>query len=304
MVDLKHELQQLADDAARQARPMAVGEVIQAGDRRHRRIILTDAMTGAGALGRAHSGRWRSASVAGLVAALTGALIAVVVPSGSAARAPRVITVADLANLAATAAAKQPDIRPDQWIYRKTLNNAWGGGRAGLRIVTSEMWSTADGSEQAFYSHGKLVVERSADLPQATDIPYRSLGSLSASPHALLARFACRADSPLPRCQSAFIIIGMMLTNWAMRPSITANLYHALADIPGVKVEMKVADLAGRSGIAFAYPLGHRIVQEIILNKRTYTYMGSYFGVNVPASKADGQALLRQARVSGPGIRP
>jgi hypothetical protein len=65
-----------------------------------------------------------------------------------------------------------------------------------------------------------------------------------------------------------------------------------------------VVDLAGRSGIAFAYPLGHRTVQEIILNKRTYTYMGSYFGVNVPASQADGQALLRQALVPGPGVRP
>lgn len=303
MVDLKDELQQLADDAARQTRPMAVAEVIRAGDRRHRRIILADALTGAGTLRRARSSR-PSAAAAGLVAVLAGALIAAVVSSGSALRAPRVITVADLANLAATAAARQPDIRPNQWIYRKTLDNAWGGGPTGLRIGTSETWSTADGSEQAFYFHGKLIVERSSRFPQPTNIPYKSLASLSASPYALLARVGCSADSPLPRCQGAFTIIGMMLTNWAMRPNITANLYHALADIPGVKVEMNVVDLAGQSGIAFAYPLGHGTVQEIVLNKRTYTYMGSYFGANVPASKADGQALLRQALVSGPGIRP
>jgi hypothetical protein len=303
MLDLKHELQQLADDAARQTRPLAVAEVIQAGDRGHRRIILADALTGARVLRRTRSAR-RVAAVAGLVAVLAGALIAVVVSSGSAARAPRVITVADLANLAATAAARQPDIRPGQWIYRKTLNNAWGGAPAGLRIGISETWSTADGGEQAFYFHGKLMVERSSRFPQLTNISYKSLDSLAASSQALLARLGCHADSPTPRCQGAFTIIGMMLTSWAMRPSITANLYHALADIPGVKVEMNVVDLAGRSGIAFGYPLGHRTVQEIILNKRTYTYLGSSFGVNVPASRADAQALLREALVSGPGIRP
>jgi hypothetical protein len=39
MVDLTSELQQIADDAARQARPLAAAEVIRRGDRRHRRFI-------------------------------------------------------------------------------------------------------------------------------------------------------------------------------------------------------------------------------------------------------------------------
>ena len=39
MVDLTSELQQMADDAARQARPLAAAEVIRRGDRRHRRSI-------------------------------------------------------------------------------------------------------------------------------------------------------------------------------------------------------------------------------------------------------------------------
>jgi DNA-binding beta-propeller fold protein YncE len=38
--DLKDELRQLADDAARQARPLAVADVIRQGDRRHRRTII------------------------------------------------------------------------------------------------------------------------------------------------------------------------------------------------------------------------------------------------------------------------
>jgi hypothetical protein len=39
MVDLTSELQQMADDAARQARPLAAAEVIRRGDLRHRRFI-------------------------------------------------------------------------------------------------------------------------------------------------------------------------------------------------------------------------------------------------------------------------
>jgi hypothetical protein len=39
VVDLTSELQQIADDAARQARPVAAAEVIRRGDRRHRRSI-------------------------------------------------------------------------------------------------------------------------------------------------------------------------------------------------------------------------------------------------------------------------
>jgi hypothetical protein len=89
-----------------------------------------------------------------------------------------------------------------------------------------------------------------------------------------------------------------------MPPKITAELYSALAHIPAVRIDKNAVDIAGRRGIGFAYPLSHRTVQEIIISSRTYMYMGSYFGLNVPASKADGVALLRQAFVSGAGVRP
>jgi hypothetical protein len=51
MVDLTSELQQLADDAARQARPLAVAEVISRGDRRHRRSITRLSLGGLSATG-------------------------------------------------------------------------------------------------------------------------------------------------------------------------------------------------------------------------------------------------------------
>jgi hypothetical protein len=303
MADLKSELRQVADDAARQARPMAVADVIQAGERRHLRIILAGALMNAGAFRRAHG--WQSAAVAGLAAVLAGALIAVVVGTPrSVARAPRVMTVADVANLAAAAAAKQPAIRPGQWIYRKTLNNAWGGSRSGMKIGITESWYAADGKEMAYYLHGKLVVSRVTADPQMTNISPRTLLSLSANPRALLARLACTRPAAWSVCQGAFTIIGGMLAGGIMPPNVTADLYHALADIPGVTINKNAVDLAGRPGIALADPMGHGTVQEIILSKRSHTYMGSYFGINPLVSKADGEALLRQAFVSGPGVRP
>jgi hypothetical protein len=51
MVDVTSELQQMADDAARQARPLASADVIRRGDRRHRRSITRLSVGGLSATG-------------------------------------------------------------------------------------------------------------------------------------------------------------------------------------------------------------------------------------------------------------
>jgi hypothetical protein len=51
MVDVTSELQQMADDAARQARPLAAADVIRRGDRRHRRSIMRLSLGGLSATG-------------------------------------------------------------------------------------------------------------------------------------------------------------------------------------------------------------------------------------------------------------
>ena len=51
MVDVTSELQQMADDAARQARPLAAADVIRRGDRRHRRSITRLSLGGLSAAG-------------------------------------------------------------------------------------------------------------------------------------------------------------------------------------------------------------------------------------------------------------
>jgi hypothetical protein len=51
MVDVTSELQRMADDAARQARPLAAADVIRRGDRRHRRSITRLSVGGLSATG-------------------------------------------------------------------------------------------------------------------------------------------------------------------------------------------------------------------------------------------------------------
>ena len=85
MSDLTSELQQMADDAARQARPMAA-DVIRRGDRRHRRSIARLSLGGL--------------SATGAIAAVIIGVIALVPASHQASRQPQ-------AQLAAWTVVKQ-----------------------------------------------------------------------------------------------------------------------------------------------------------------------------------------------------
>ena len=85
-----------------------------------------------------------------------------------------------------------------------------------------------------------------------------------------------------------------MLTTYVMPPALTAELYHALGDLPRVTLDRNAVDTAGRHGVGFRIKAGLGRY-EIILNPRTYRLMGDETG------KFGGSAILSQARVSGPG---
>ena len=88
MSDLTSELQQMADDAARQARPLAAADVIRRGDRRHRRSITRLSLGGL--------------SATGAIAAVIVGVIALLPASHQASRQPH-------AQLAAWTVVKQAD---------------------------------------------------------------------------------------------------------------------------------------------------------------------------------------------------
>jgi hypothetical protein len=166
-------------------------------------------------------------------------------------------------------------------------------------------------------------------------VSYRQLGSLPASPRPLISVLAARnrpgyvydmtrqpgkliiagtsgdrsrtgtgsSASPRPGASTqafrAFNVIAYLLATYVMPPRLTAELYRALGDLPGVRVDQRAVDVTGRHGVAFwlgSYP-GARDGAEIILNPRTYQFMA--FG-----NRQQGTAVLRQALVAGPGDRP
>ena len=87
---------------------------------------------------------------AGLAAAalVTAAAITLTVTASppGAGPASRPLTATELAYRAAAAAARQPDVRPGQWVYRKYLTNEFS------RTSTTEFWTTADSVKAAWVS--------------------------------------------------------------------------------------------------------------------------------------------------------
>lgn len=263
---------------------------------------------------------WWFAVAGGLTAALAaGAAGAVVLSSQPAIPASGTITVAELAYRTSAAAARQPDIRPGQWVYRQLVQSTplLPPGSKGAPQATVR-WATADDRTNAFFYHGKLVIGpwagflafrgKTLRIPiPSPAVSYASLGSLPADPHALVTLFGntyTNGTAPF-RDWRAFQVIGSLLSSYVMPPRLTAELYRALGDIPGIKVDDHVLDLAGQPGIGFIVHLpgatgpAARFALEIVVNPRTYQFMGFQ-----RLGQPNGVAVVRQALVSGPGVRP
>jgi hypothetical protein len=285
------------------------------------------------------AGRGRRARVrplvpaAGLAAAAlvtaTAIILAVTAGAPGAGPASRPLTATELAYRAAVAAARQPDVRPGQWVYRKYLT------KGSSRLTTTEFWTTADSVKAAWvsapgkihYFSGqaslgmasalvKLPGHRSTYiglLPFQLPVKYTDLGSLPRDPQALDRYLGRQLGPAVPKAAKEFMLIDAMLTGYVMPPGLTAEFYRALGDIPGVTANPHAVDVARRPGVAFRisrHALGAEWTDEIILSPRTYRLMANEITIS-PAPGSSGQAatvagtaILREALVSGPGIRP
>jgi hypothetical protein len=275
-----------------------------------------------GALRHRRPGRaWRFALAGGLSLALAAGVAVQVVPSGrSGSRAG--ITVRELAYRTSAAAAAQPSVAPGQWMY--WLEKQAGGDPSGV----FQVWTTADSTRAAYVYRGKvhflqLAKPGSQSIGQPAvfasrfggtlsgaeegrlPISYAGLGSLPASPRAL-DRYI--GGLHLPGWGSApvreFAVIKDLLITYVMPPALTAELYQAVGDIPGVTVVQHAVDAAGRSGIGFEIK-SRGIPEEIVFNPRTYRLMGQQLILSRSGrSVLNGTAILREAPVSGPGVKP
>lgn len=270
---------------------------------------------------------WRLAIAGGLTLALTAGLLGAATISLGGGKPPASASAADLlASRAAVAAAGRPAVSPGQWIYRQLLGRMLGHGmlcpRPGRhpvsgtcpsRIQKTEGWSTADGTRSAWFYSGKLIRGGGAPVP----VRYTDLGSLPRDPVAIVAYIAKKWAYPKTgggTGSAAFQGIFALLDDYVLPPTVAAELYLALADIPGVTVNPHATDLAGRHGPAFTLKVkdgpGYDVF-ELILNPHTYTLMGfseAIYGVTTPDRYVhlvfgSEVAILRQMPVSGPGVR-
>jgi hypothetical protein len=185
--------------------------------------------------------------------------------------------------------------------------------------VTAESWATADNTTAAAFIGGQLEVgpwawpvtpaggptRRPRDQPA---IGYSSLGSLPASPRALVRLLA---RTPVRRARAwhaghAFELIANLLQDYVLPPEPAARIYRALGAIKGVAADEHALDVAGRHGAGFVLT-GSGGNQEIIVDPQTYQFWGYQFlgsGQDLHAAGAWGMTLLRQALVPEPGLRP
>ena len=102
--------------------------------------------------------------------------------------------------------------------------------------------------------------------------PYNKLGSLPRDPAKLDAYFV--SQDPVKTDNQGvvdFSNIDSMLFGMVLPPWLEAEMYHALALIPGIRVKDQVKDIAGRAGVAFVLPPTKQSEQlEIILDASDY----------------------------------
>jgi hypothetical protein len=200
-----------------------------------------------------------------------------------------------------------------KWAVRGTVK--WVTTPATNSVQRSEAWSTADSTKQASYQHGKLVVSAACACGFTS---YADLSKLPSDPETLVKQLM-RAPggqqghwTTAQGAWNAFNGIEGALTDYVVPPKVAAELYRALGDIPGVTVDMNAVDPADRPGPALVLTVtdnpGGPWTAEVFLDPSTYQLTG--YSEHFPAqcqcpSPGSGEtAILNQALVSGPGVRP
>jgi hypothetical protein len=195
-----------------------------------------------------------------------------------------------LVKYAAAATTKAPVVVPGSldWEYSKSF----GHGH------TTEMWQQVGTSRVALRGDGGKLTFAVGGGPgaQLTGWPgnwtnmYQYLASLPSQPQAL--RKVILANNH-GNAGAAFLAING-LSNFPLPARFQAELYAVLVSLPGVHFFGHAVDPAGRHGISLYITGGDRTgvrgLDEIIINPRTYVYMG---GASIPVDRhASIDALL------------
>ena len=148
------------------------------------------------------------------------------------------------------------------------------------KLHSRQVWQSPDGRNGWLIEPGNTS-EDGITLagPNPLRSAYHRLAQLPTEPGALLRKIYQESDAnrdpEVPRDQAAFVAIGDLLTESYPPANLTAALYKAAAEIPGVVAVDDAVDAVGRHGVAIARldeQSGQRT--EWIFDKKTYAFLG------------------------------
>ncbi|HEY1619327.1 MAG TPA: CU044_5270 family protein [Streptosporangiaceae bacterium] len=235
----------------------------------------------------------------------------------------RARTEAQLLDYASRSAASTPAFPPGphQWVYVKTEVATSSAGAGGFlfgspneRVIGQE-WTRVDQRMFASYLHGHLQFSPGgADATlggwKSTSPAY--LDSLPTNPARLEAVLVASNSNPrMPWYDGAkknYTIFDAIFTlmsdgenegTW-VPPKLQAAMYRVLADLPGVHFDA-TTDLVGRHGMGFYMVSSGWEKQELVINPRTYAYMGEKWAALKAhtASATDGTRYIKKGQVLG-----
>jgi hypothetical protein len=270
-------------------------------------------------------------AVTGLAAAAAAAAVSLsLVAPGSTPTRSAAMSARELAYRAAAAAAAQPAVAPGQWVFWQETTESH---RA--TWTTYQVWATAGSTKPAYVAGGSIRLrcpnqfqfspcqvighpglltflggrDMLGQFGGQIPVSYAGLSSLPGNPLALDRYFgSLHLDVQQPAANREFRIIEDLLISYVMPPALTAELYRALGDVPGVTVNDHAVDAAGRTGLGLQIsvpttngPPAYQ-VDELVINPSTYELMG--WQAFLRGQLLWGTAVVKSALVSGPWVVP
>jgi hypothetical protein len=186
----------------------------------------------------------------------------------------------------------------DDPVLRSYVDEVWlGGGQQGAMRYA---WA---GRPITRADLSRLPIRPSALISYLSGLsPTAYILSLVTGPHSgsTIGLNTFPRDDPGKR---AFAAIGQILGTYYVKPARLAEFYRALGMLPGVTVNTHAIDIIGRHGVAFTMSLPEGIRLQIVLNSRSYRFMG-YSVEYLSEPVAWGNAVIKLVPVAAPGNRP